>query len=233
MRGVGRAQPIPGPQRHGRRVGTKNSCPLGRAWQAIPPTMFCSASEWGVQLARLRRWAGGGAAHRRMREQRNARGRGVRKPSYPLQQSCQRQFAGAWYAPDATDAVMVITCRDPVSVGRRRAAAPRILRRNPRGPRTGIVDAIADPIRRGQRPRQKARSPVGHGRRPRPRRQRLPQFGGELLDFLAGLFELLERRRIGDAEVRALPKGGSMHDGDTLGVQKLGDEVLIVLDHLA
>ena len=64
-------------------------------------------------------------------------------------------------------------------------------------------------------------------------RDRSPQLGGELLDLLARLFELLERRRVGDAEVRALAEGGSVHDGDALRIQKLGDEILVVLDHLA
>jgi hypothetical protein len=60
-----------------------------------------------------------------------------------------------------------------------------------------------------------------------------PQFGGELLDLLARLLELLERRCIGDAEVRPLAEGGSVHDGHALRVQKLGDEILVGFNHLA
>ena len=104
-----------------------------------------------------------------------------------------------------------------------------------------IGDAIADRVTAVQR--ASGRTPSIDGLwtaataaaapRPTAAAPRSPQLGGELLDLLARLFELLERRRIGDAEVRALAEGGSVHDGDAFRVQKLGDEVLIGFDHLA
>src|SRR5271165_5656953 len=63
------------------------------------------------------------------------------------------------------------------------------------------------------------------------RLQSLPQLGGELLDLLARLFELLQRSRVRDAEVRAQAEGAAVHNGDALLLQKRSDKILVGLDH--
>src|SRR6185437_7612381 len=60
-----------------------------------------------------------------------------------------------------------------------------------------------------------------------------PQLGGELLNLLARLLELIERGCIGDAEVRPLAERRALNRRDALLFEKLGDEVLIRSDHLA
>ena len=41
------------------------------------------------------------------------------------------------------------------------------------------------------------------------------------------------RGRVGDAQVRAEAEGRTVHGGDALGLQQLGDEILVGLEHLA
>src|SRR5271166_1503202 len=60
-----------------------------------------------------------------------------------------------------------------------------------------------------------------------------PQLGGKLLDLLAGVLELAERGRGGDAEVRAGAEGRTVHHRDARLLEKLGDEVLVRSDHMA
>src|SRR6185437_11119663 len=60
-----------------------------------------------------------------------------------------------------------------------------------------------------------------------------PQLGGELLNLLARLLELIERGGVGDTEVRPLAEGRALNRRDAFLIQKLGDEVLVRSDHLA
>src|SRR5262245_44084092 len=62
---------------------------------------------------------------------------------------------------------------------------------------------------------------------------RLAKIAAKALDALAGVFEVRGLGRIGDAEGRSQAKRRTLHDGDALGFQKLGDKVLVIAEHLA
>ena len=62
---------------------------------------------------------------------------------------------------------------------------------------------------------------------------RLLQIAAEALDAAAGLFEVLGPRRIGNAKCRAEPEGCTLHHGHPLGLQELGDEILVARELLS
>src|SRR5205823_15064320 len=59
------------------------------------------------------------------------------------------------------------------------------------------------------------------------------QIAAEALDSTAGLLEVLGLRRIGNAERRPGSERGTLDHRDALGLQELGDEVLVGLQLLA
>src|SRR6516162_5182081 len=59
------------------------------------------------------------------------------------------------------------------------------------------------------------------------------QVPAKALDAPARLFELRGRGRIGNTERRAEPEGRALYHRNALGLEQLGDEVLVVADHLA
>src|SRR3954470_13230908 len=61
----------------------------------------------------------------------------------------------------------------------------------------------------------------------------LPQIAAEALDALAGVFEVRGLGRIGDAECRAEAEGRTLHHRDAFGLEQLGHEGLVIVDHLA
>src|SRR5579862_801078 len=66
-----------------------------------------------------------------------------------------------------------------------------------------------------------------------PRLNLLPQIGAKALDALARLLQRRGRSRVGDAECRAEPERRPLHHRHALGVEKLGDEILVGLDAVA
>src|SRR4051794_36754373 len=59
------------------------------------------------------------------------------------------------------------------------------------------------------------------------------QIAAEALNALAGVFEVRGLGRVGDAESRAEAESRTLHHGDAFGLQKFGDELLVVSDHIA
>src|ERR1700739_569328 len=61
----------------------------------------------------------------------------------------------------------------------------------------------------------------------------LAQVATEALDALAGIFQVRRLGRIGNAERRSKPECRTLHDSDAFALQELGDEVLVIAEHLA
>src|SRR6516225_8998127 len=61
----------------------------------------------------------------------------------------------------------------------------------------------------------------------------LAQITAKALDALASILEIARLGRIGNPECRAKPERRTLHHGDTLGFQELGDKAFVVLDHIA
>src|SRR5882724_272737 len=61
----------------------------------------------------------------------------------------------------------------------------------------------------------------------------LSQIAAKALDAFAGVFEIGGLGGVGDPERWAKPERRALHHGDALRLQKLGDEILVVADHLA
>src|SRR6202011_2753763 len=59
------------------------------------------------------------------------------------------------------------------------------------------------------------------------------QVAAKALDAFAGVFEIGGLGGVGDPERRAKPERRALHHGDALRLQELGDEILVVADHLA
>src|SRR4051794_24975464 len=61
----------------------------------------------------------------------------------------------------------------------------------------------------------------------------LSQIAAEALDALAGIFEVGSFSGVGNPERRAEAECGTLYDGDAFALQELGDEILVIGDHLA
>src|SRR5271156_1929374 len=61
----------------------------------------------------------------------------------------------------------------------------------------------------------------------------LSQIAAKSLDALAGLFEIGGLGGVGDPERGPKSERGSLHHGNALVLQKLGDEILVIADQLA
>src|ERR1700684_725353 len=61
----------------------------------------------------------------------------------------------------------------------------------------------------------------------------LSQIATKALDALAGFLEIAVFRGIGNPERRSEPERRTLHHRDAFGLQQLGDEILVVADHLA
>src|ERR1700753_1265652 len=61
----------------------------------------------------------------------------------------------------------------------------------------------------------------------------LAQISAEALDALAGVLEVRGLGGVGNPECRPQPERRPLHHGDALVLQQLGDEILVVADHLA
>src|SRR5260370_42113740 len=74
-----------------------------------------------------------------------------------------------------------------------------------------------------------------HFREPRSSlcRTSLSQIAAEALDAFAGVLEIGGLGRVGNAERRSEPERRALHHRDAFVFQKLGDEILVVGDHLA
>src|SRR6266702_613149 len=62
---------------------------------------------------------------------------------------------------------------------------------------------------------------------------RLSQIATKALDPLAGVLEIGSLGRVGNAERRSEPERRALHHGNALVLQKLGDKIIVVGDHLA
>src|SRR6266566_3847036 len=61
----------------------------------------------------------------------------------------------------------------------------------------------------------------------------LSQIAAKALDAFAGVLEIGSLGRVGNAERRAEPERRALHHRNALVLQKLGDEIIVVGDHLA
>src|SRR5215471_16539953 len=62
---------------------------------------------------------------------------------------------------------------------------------------------------------------------------RLFQIAAKALNARAGFLKRRGRRRIGNAERRTQPERRALHHGDSLGLEKFGDEILVGRELLA
>src|SRR6516225_10499318 len=63
--------------------------------------------------------------------------------------------------------------------------------------------------------------------------RQLAQIAAKALDALAGILEIARLGRVGNPERRAKPERRTLHHGNALGFQELGDKAFVVLDHIA
>src|SRR3984885_2439199 len=62
---------------------------------------------------------------------------------------------------------------------------------------------------------------------------RLSQIAAKSLDAFAGIIEIGGLGRVGNPECRTEPERRTLHHRDAFGLQQLGDEVLVIAEHLA